>query len=106
LPNVIIIGAGPAGVFAANELASSCKVTVIEQKNYIGGSGLYSDGKMNFHPQIGGDLLEFLSYEEAMKVLEEIKNTFVRHGMKENGDNNKATTRSCPIWREGQRRPG
>lgn len=78
---VLIVGAGPAGLFAAKELADFCDVTVIEQKDYIGGSGLYSDGKMNFHPKIGGDLLEFLSEEDALKILEDIKQTFKEYGM-------------------------
>jgi hypothetical protein len=83
LAKVLIVGAGPAGLFAAKELADSCDVAIIEQKNYIGGSGLYSDGKMNFHPQIGGDLLEFLSEEDALKILEDIKQTFKGYGMAE-----------------------
>jgi len=83
LAKVLIVGAGPAGLFAAKVLADSCDVTIIEQKSYIGGAGLYSDGKMNFHPQIGGNLLEFLSEENAFKILEEIKQTFKECGMKE-----------------------
>jgi hypothetical protein len=86
LTKVLIVGAGPAGLFAAQQLADSCDVTIIEQKSYIGGSGLYSDGKMNFHPKIGGDLLEFLSEEDALKILEEIKQTFKGYGMKEVGN--------------------
>jgi hypothetical protein len=86
LNKVLIVGAGPAGLFAAQQLADSCDVTIIEQKNYIGGSGLYSDGKMNFHPQIGGDLLEFLSDDDAIKILEEIKQTFKGYGMKDVGN--------------------
>jgi len=86
LSKVLIVGAGPAGLFAAYELAGSCEVTVIEQENHIGGAGLYSDGKMNFHPQIGGDLLEFLSEEESMKNLENIKNVFKNYGMAEVGN--------------------
>lgn len=86
MTKVLIVGAGPAGLFAAQELADSCDVTIIEQKNYIGGSGLYSDGKMNFHPQIGGDLLEFLSEDNALKILEEIKQTFKNYGMKDVGN--------------------
>lgn len=92
MPKVLVIGAGPAGLFAANELSNFCDVEVIEQKNYIGGSGLYSDGKMNFHPHIGGDLTEFMPHKEALKVLDNIKNTFVRHGLKENDDNWKNLT--------------
>jgi hypothetical protein len=83
LAKVLIVGAGPAGLFAAQKLADSCDVTIIEQKSYIGGAGLYSDGKMNFHPQIGGNLLEFLSEENAFKILEEVKQTFKECGMKE-----------------------
>jgi uncharacterized FAD-dependent dehydrogenase len=86
LTRVIVVGAGPAGLFAAKELADSCDVTIIEQRSYIGGSGLYSDGKMNFHPQIGGDLLEFLSEENALKLLEEIKQVFKDYGMKDVGN--------------------
>lgn len=86
MSKVLIVGAGPAGLFAAYELAGSCEVTVIEQENHIGGAGLYSDGKMNFHPQIGGDLLEFLSEEESMKNLENIKNVFKNYGMAEVGN--------------------
>jgi uncharacterized FAD-dependent dehydrogenase len=83
MSKVLIIGAGPAGLFAAKELADSCDITILEQRNYIGGSGLYSDGKMNFHPQIGGDLFEFLSEENALKILDEIKQTFKSYGMAE-----------------------
>ena len=83
---VLIVGAGPAGVFAAHELADSCNVTIIEQKSYIGGSGLYSDGKMNFHPKIGGDLLEFLPEDAASKILEKIKQIFMSYGMEDVGN--------------------
>jgi len=83
LTKVLIVGAGPAGLFAANELVDSCEVTIIEQKNYIGGSGLFSDGKMNFHPLIGGNMFEFLSEEESFKVLENIKETFKKCGTSE-----------------------
>lgn len=84
---VLIVGAGPAGLFAAHELANFCDVEIIEQKNYIGGSGLFSDGKMNFHPQIGGDLTEFLTHKESLNILDIIKKVFVTNGLKENDDN-------------------
>lgn len=87
MSKVLIIGAGPAGLFAANELSKFCDVEIIEQRNYIGGSGLYSDGKMNFHPHIGGDLTEFMTHKESLKLLDDIKDTFIRHGLKENEDN-------------------
>jgi uncharacterized FAD-dependent dehydrogenase len=86
LTKVLIVGAGPAGVFAAHELADSCEVTVIEQEDHIGGAGLHSDGKMNFHPKIGGDLMEFLSEDDANKILERIKQVFKGYGMAEVGN--------------------
>ncbi|MBU7024229.1 MAG: FAD-dependent monooxygenase, partial [Theionarchaea archaeon] len=78
--HVAILGAGPAGLFAALELASHVPVTVIEegfeplkrkcpvssQNNCIdcnpcqitsgvGGAGALSDGKLNLTYKIGGD---------------------------------------------------
>ena len=78
--HVAIIGAGPAGLFAALELAPHCTVTVVEEgleplkrscpvstKNScincnpchvtsgVGGAGALSDGKLNLTYKIGGD---------------------------------------------------
>ena len=85
MKRIAIIGAGPAGLFAAYELSNYFEVEIIEQgrdvdrrkcpvldrKNCIncnpcnilsglGGAGLFSDGKLNLNPKIGGDLTEFL----------------------------------------------
>lgn len=65
LRKVVIVGAGPSGLFAANELADDFEVTILERRGYVGGSGLHSDGKLNFHPLIGGDLTEFLLEKEG-----------------------------------------
>lgn len=73
---VVIVGAGPAGLFAANELAESCEVTVVERRDYVGGSGLHSDGKLNFHPRIGGDLTEFLPEKDAWDLVFHIRDVF------------------------------
>lgn len=80
---VVIVGAGPAGLFAANSLKENFEVTIIEKENYIGGSGLHSDGKLNFHPKVGGDLTDFFSMSEAWDVMEEIKQTFMELGVPE-----------------------
>ncbi len=53
--DVIIVGAGPAGLFAAYKLAPHRKVAIIEKRDYVGGSGLYSDGKLVFSTAIGVD---------------------------------------------------
>lgn len=64
--DVIIIGAGPAGLFAADELVGSgLRVLVIERgeeaihrkdMNFgVGGAGTFSDGKLNLTHRIGGE---------------------------------------------------
>ena len=84
MEEVVIVGAGPAGLFAANELAESCDVTIVDEKNVVGGSGLVSDGKLNFHPQIGGDLTEFFPEkkpDEAWRLVDYIDQIFRRYGV-------------------------
>lgn len=64
---VVIVGAGPAGLFAAYRLSAEHHVTILERQSYAGGSGLHSDGKLNFHPMVGGirDLFRDLGVEMA-----------------------------------------
>ena len=98
---VAVIGAGPAGLFAAFELSkcNSVKVTIFEKgkniderirdntKDYIhgvGGAGLFSDGKLNFSPTIGGNLLEFVPEDEAYQLLEYIEGIFTKLGVRVN----------------------
>lgn len=106
--DIVIIGAGPAGLFAAGELSDSkLKILIIDKgKNPlersckitdktvctncdpcdvmcgVGGAGGLSDGKLNFHPKIGGDLTKFLSEEDAWKLIEKIDEKFQHLGMK------------------------
>jgi len=86
---VVIVGAGPSGLFAANELAENYEVTVIEKRDFVGGSGLHSDGKLNFHPLIGGDLTKFLPENEAWSLVYSVRDKFKELGVddlhKENG---------------------
>jgi uncharacterized FAD-dependent dehydrogenase len=106
--DVLIIGAGPAGLFAASELAKHMKVIIVDKgrdinsrkckalKNGscrkclpcnitggVGGAGGLSDGKLNLRPDIGGDLEEFVSHEEAWAIIHEIDEFFQRHGAPE-----------------------
>lgn len=64
--DVAILGAGPAGLFAAEALLGSGLETILidrgaEPSNRahlsfgVGGAGAYSDGKLNLTPKIGGD---------------------------------------------------
>ena len=83
MKKVVVVGAGPAGLFAAHQLSGDFDVTVVEQTEFVGGSGLRSDGKFNFHPRIGGDLLEFLSEGEAWTVVGMVENVFRELGVEE-----------------------
>jgi uncharacterized FAD-dependent dehydrogenase len=82
LGKVIIVGAGPAGLFAAYRLSKKHKVTILEKRGTVGGSGLHSDGKLNFHPKIGGDLTEFMSEQEAWDLVYNIRDIFQSLGVK------------------------
>lgn len=101
MKSVIIIGFGPAGLFAARELLSSnFKVIAIEKGKApkertkkellfgVGGAGLFSDGKLNFNPFIGGDLTEFLNLDDANKLIDEVHNIFQHFGMNNGYTNN------------------
>ena len=97
--DVIIIGAGPGGIFAAYELMKEmpdCKVAVFEEgyslekrkcpidgkkiKNCInckrcsimcgfGGAGAFSDGKYNITNDFGGTLYEHIGKSEAIELM-------------------------------------
>ncbi|MFP3950987.1 MAG: NAD(P)/FAD-dependent oxidoreductase [Candidatus Bathyarchaeia archaeon] len=73
---VVIVGAGPAGLFSAHELAAKCDVTLLERRDFVGGSGLHSDGKLNFHPKIGGDLTQFLPEDRSWRLVHRIRDIF------------------------------
>lgn len=106
--DVIIVGGGPAGLFAACYLSeqSRLRVLLIEQGKPplkracpisnqgckhcrpcnilcgIGGAGLFSDGKLNFIHKLGKtDLTQFLEPAEAMALIEETEALFNRFGM-------------------------
>ena len=95
MTHVAIVGAGPAGLFAALELAQGgLEVTVLDMGKPVaerdrgdgfdllhgmGGSGTYSDGKINFHPQVGGDLMEFMSPNQAWALMDHIEALFERY---------------------------
>ena len=81
MSDIIIVGAGPAGLWAAHKLCEEHNVTILEKRNFVGGSGLHSDGKLNFHPKIGGDLTEFMNSDDAWKLIYQIRESFTELGV-------------------------
>ncbi len=109
--DVIIIGAGPAGLFASYELIqknNKLKIALIDKgsnvKNRVcpmnkynvpckncnpcailsgyGGAGTFSDGKLNFIPRLGkSDLTKYMSESEAYKLIDETEEIFNKFGM-------------------------
>lgn len=99
----IVVGAGPGGLFATYLLAKcGFYVTLVEMgddveermkkingggpdagPNYIqgmGGSGTFSDGKINLNPEIGGNLLEFVGKADAENLINYVDNLFIKYG--------------------------
>ena len=108
--DVIIIGAGPGGIFAAYELvekAPELKVAVFEAGNPLekrkcpidgkkikscvncktcaimsgfGGAGAFSDGKYNITNNFGGTLYEYIGKETAIELMNYVDEINVAYG--------------------------
>ena len=106
--DVVIIGAGQAGMFAAYEIAKTTKklkVLVIDkgkdigdrmketaekQNGYargkdimcgMGGAGTWSDGTLNLRPDIGGNLDDFTHNSgKSWELIEYVDGIFLKHG--------------------------
>ncbi|MEF8873535.1 MAG: NAD(P)/FAD-dependent oxidoreductase [Candidatus Thermoplasmatota archaeon] len=95
--DVLIIGAGPAGLFASYEISEKDKDIIVVDKGKdvedrtekdimcgIGGAGTYSDGTVNLRPDIGGNLREYTKNDkEAWELVEYIQEILSDHGMPE-----------------------
>ena len=109
--DVVIIGAGPAGLFAAYELINKnrdLKIAVLDRGSDVqsrvcpmnklgvpcrncnpcnilsgyGGAGTFSDGKLNFIPKLGkSDLTKYMSFSEASKLIDETEEIFTKFKM-------------------------
>ena len=108
--DVVIIGAGPGGIYAAYEFANKCpdtKVVVFEAGNTLekrhcpidgnkikscikcktcgimngfGGAGAFSDGKYNITNDFGGTLYEHIGKEKAIELMKYVDGINVSHG--------------------------
>ena len=108
--DVTIVGAGPAGLFAAYELIENnpkLKILLLDKGKFAnhricpmkktgvcvncnpcgilsgyGGAGTFSDGKLNFIPKLGkSDLFKYLSISEANKIIDDTEVIFNKFGM-------------------------
>ena len=106
--DVIIVGAGPAGIFTALEvtkLNSQLSVLIIDKGRNIekrtcparktgkcvncnpcaitfgwSGAGAFSDGKLSLSPEVGGRILEYYSEEECKDLINYCDNVYLKFG--------------------------
>lgn len=109
--DVVIVGAGPSGLFTAYELITknkNLKVTILDEGRKVktrvcpmnklgvpcqncspcnilsgyGGAGTFSDGKLNFIPKLGkSDLTKYMSFSDANKLIDDTEEIFNKFGM-------------------------
>ncbi|MFC1549551.1 NAD(P)/FAD-dependent oxidoreductase [Nitrospirota bacterium] len=111
--DVIIVGAGPAGIFTALELsekAPSLSILIIEKGSEIeerhcpllsgapscatcaecailsgwGGAGAFSDGKLGLSPDVGGYLERYISRDDLVSFIEYVDKVYLGYGAPEN----------------------
>lgn len=110
--DVIIIGAGPSGIFCAYELSNRKKdlrILMIEKgrpiekrvcpkrttKKCMGckpcsittgfaGAGAFSDGKLSLSPDVGGTLPDILGYEKTLDLIHESDEIYLKFGADKN----------------------
>jgi len=108
--DVLIIGAGPGGIYSAYELGQQCpekKVAVIEAGHALarrhcpidgekvktcigcktcsimsgfGGAGAFSDGKYNITNDFGGTLFEYIGKRQALELMRYVDEINMRYG--------------------------
>ncbi len=107
--DVIIIGAGPAGIFTALELVKNngdARILMVEKGRDIeqrrcpsktrnvscaacrecgllsgwGGAGAYSDGKLSLSPDVGGFLTRYRDKDSVQELLDYVDTLYVRYG--------------------------
>lgn len=106
--DVIIVGGGPAGIFAALELVetTTLKILILEKGRGLeerfcpskekgvacvkcspcsivcgwGGAGAFSDGKLTLSTEVGGFLDEYISKERLHKLIREVDDIYLKFG--------------------------
>jgi uncharacterized protein len=112
--DVVIVGAGPAGIFAVLELLKNSKqrldILILEKGKSIderkcpmreqniscqhcnpcsllsgwGGGGAFSDGKLNLTSSIGGYLSDYISEEDLEELIKYVDKIYLQFGADEN----------------------
>ena len=106
--DVIIVGAGPAGIFTALEISSlkpHMDILIVDKGRNIekrqcnernngkclkcnpcgitfgwSGAGAFSDGKISLSPEVGGRILEYFSEEEAKSLIKYCDDIYLKFG--------------------------
>ncbi len=106
--DVLIVGTGPAGIFAARELvAQGLKVVMIDKGKPLedrkcplkeglvrqcihcnpcsvicgwGGAGAFSDGKLTLTPEFGGNLERYIGRARLESLIDKIDDVYVNYG--------------------------
>ncbi|WP_353893262.1 NAD(P)/FAD-dependent oxidoreductase [Proteinivorax hydrogeniformans] len=106
--DVIVVGAGPAGIFTALEVLkkdSRLKVLIVDKGRTIenrkcplrtlqkcvqcqpcgivngwSGAGAFSDGKLSLSPDVGGRLTEYMNYDEAQELINYVDKQYLQFG--------------------------
>jgi len=106
--DVIIVGGGPAGIFAALELSQASDLSIlllekgrdIDERNCpfigegiscppcspcdlvsgLGGAGAFSDGKLTLSAEVGGRLKDYLGPERTEELIHYVDSIYLRFG--------------------------
>ena len=109
--DVVIVGAGPAGIFTALEISNKkpeLSVLIVDKGRNIekrqcpsrvtgkcvkcdpcgitfgwAGAGAFSDGKLSLSPDVGGRLLEYFSEDESKKLIKYCDDIYIKFGANE-----------------------
>lgn len=106
--DIIIVGAGPCGIFTALELKKNNpnkSILILEKGSSISkricpkrktgncvncspcnittgfaGAGAYSDGKLSLSPDVGGNLPEYIGYEKTQELIDYVDEIYLKFG--------------------------
>jgi len=97
--DVVIVGTGPAGIFAALELCrlTSARILMLDKGDDLearnssrpsprvalsgwGGAGAYSDGKLNLSPEVGGFLQRYLTSAQLAELIDYVDSIYLHFG--------------------------